>query len=159
MENVFTYIYENRVWSYKDEKDVITSGHGSSLEYNRDYISFIHKFISEKKISMPTDVERNIKTVVDLGCGECSILHQLYDNLDIEYFGYDCYKTIVDRAVKTYTENVADGSTNKFNFHHMDIYKDRKFIVPSDLVIIKDVLQHWACPRNIHIFKLFSELR
>ena len=51
MEQVFTNIYEQKLWgdnnnpSYKG-----SSGEGSDINYNKDdYVPFIKKFIAEKK--------------------------------------------------------------------------------------------------------------
>jgi len=60
-----------------------SSGDGSDIDYNKyNYVPMLKKFI----------ISNNIKTVVDLGCGDFRCGKLIYDNLDILYHGYDAYK-------------------------------------------------------------------
>jgi len=95
MEQVFTNIYEHRTWGNNDMLEYNgSSGGGSDISYNKDtYIPFLKKFI----------VDNNIKTIVDLGCGDFKCGKLLYDDLDISYTGYDAYKKIIDYHLKNYS--------------------------------------------------------
>jgi len=61
MEEIFTKVYETSFWDpgesnyYKG-----SSGLGSEISYNKEYIPFLKSFIKE----------RSIKSIVDLGCGD-----------------------------------------------------------------------------------------
>ena len=73
MKSIFTNIYEKNLWG--NNRNVMyngSSGLGSSLEYNKDhYIPFLQNFIKT----------HNIKTVVDLGCGDFVCGKMIYNNL------------------------------------------------------------------------------
>jgi len=129
MERIFTAIYEQKVWGDNAHQEYRgSSGGGSSIEYNRDaYIPFLQKFIKE----------RNIKTVVDLGCGDFRCGTQIYTPLDVQYHGYDVYQPMVASNSKMFLPP-------KYRFTTMDFYAQRATIETADLCILKDVLQHWS---------------
>ena len=129
MEKVFTNIYENRAWGGNISKEFSgTSGSGSTIEYNNQvYIPFLKKYITDN----------NIKTVVDLGCGDFRCGPLIYDSLDIVYNGYDAYNKIIEVHKKNYT-------SDKYNFTHLDFFNNCDRIASGDLCILKDVLQHWS---------------
>jgi hypothetical protein len=135
MEQIFTDIYENNVWG-----DNITtyyngnSGVGSSIDYNKNnYIPFVKEFI----------INNNIKTIVDLGCGDFRCGKLLYDDLDILYTGYDTYKKMIDYHLSQY-ELSSTELRPKFSFIHLDFCNNKENIINSDLCILKDVIQHWS---------------
>ncbi len=128
MEHTFTMIYENKTWG--DNKNTQyngSSGGGSDIEYNiNTYIPFLKKYIDDN----------NIKTVVDLGCGDFRCGSLIYNDLDVVYTGYDTYKKIIEHNSYTFDKE-------KYHFKHLDFFNNKEIIVGSDLCIIKDVLQHW----------------
>lgn len=98
MEEFFTQIYENNRWGTNNNKNYSgSSGRGSSLEY----IKLLQNLIKEYKIN----------NVVDLGCGDFRIGRTLYDDLNINYTGYDTYKKVI-----TYNKN--QYSSSKYTFEH-----------------------------------------
>lgn len=125
--DIFTSVYEDMVWGSNNHTDYIgSSGDGSYLEKNVEYISFVKTFIKDKEI----------KTVVDLGCGDWKCGLALYDELKIQYTGYDAYEKIINFNKKT-------NSSSKYTFIHMDFLNNPELINSADICIIKDVLQHW----------------
>jgi len=129
MDNIFTNIYETCEWgnnqssSYKG-----SSGGGSSVEYNiKTYVPFMKKFITEK----------NIRSVVDLGCGDFLTGPYIYNDLPVVYNGYDAYEKVVNYNKSKYP-------FPKYNFTHLDFYNNKETIVTGDMCILKDVLQHWS---------------
>jgi hypothetical protein len=130
MEYYFTYVYENNIWGNNNIAEYNgSSGSGSSIEKNKDtYIPFLKQFI----------IDNNIKTVIDLGCGDFLCGKLIYDDLDILYTGYDIYKKIVDY-------NITHNSSTKYSFIHLDFYNNKEDIIEGDLFILKDVIQHWSC--------------
>ena len=128
MEQVFTYIYENKIWGNNyNVKYNGSSGEGSSINYNKDsYVIFLRKFITDNEI----------KKVIDLGCGDFICGPYIYSDLDITYRGYDVYKNVIDFNSSQY-------SKSKFKFVHLDFYNEKEEIQGGDLCILKDVLQHW----------------
>lgn len=136
MEYIFTNIYENNRWGTNENSEYMgSSGGGSSIEYNQDtYVPFLKEFI----------VSHNIKSVVDLGCGDFRCGDLIYGDLDILYTGYDAYKKVIDSHSKTY-------NPEKYTFHRLDFCNHPHEMVSGDLCIIKDVIQHWSLP-NIYRF-------
>ena len=130
MEPFFTNIYENCCWG-NDSNNCYNgnSGGGSEIEFNKDeYIPFLRNFI----------INHNIKTVIDLGCGDFKCGKLIYDDLDIKYTGYDTYKKIVEH-------HTIINPPIKYNFVHLDIFNNKEKIINGDLCILKDILQHWTC--------------
>ena len=107
----------------------------------------------------------NIKSVVDLGCGDFLIGEEIYKDLKINYTGYDAYKELIDYHNKKYKpynskkENLYKITNNTgkkagiiilnptlkdmtFNFIHSDFTSNPEQLNRADLCIIKDVLQH-----------------
>jgi len=127
-KTIFSCIYENAVWGdnpitqYKGG-----SGGGSDIDYNlTTYVPFLRSFINNHKIT----------SVADLGCGDFLCGPYIYDNLDIEYNGYDTYDKIIEYNIKNNTIPTC-------SFHHNDIFNEWNNIKSADLCILKDVLQHW----------------
>ena len=67
MENFFTSVYEKKTWGDNNNNEYSgSSGGGSFIEFNKDtYVPFLKKYI----------VNNNIKSIVDLGCGDFTPLH------------------------------------------------------------------------------------
>lgn len=130
---VFTDIYERNVWGQNSSNNNSykgTSGDGSTISYNiNTYIPFIKKFLKKK----------DIKTVVDLGCGDWQSSHLIYNDINITYYGYDAYEKVCINNNKNFPQ---------YTFTHLDFVKDKNLLKNADLCIIKDVLQH-LCNKDI----------
>ena len=136
MEQVFTNVYEKKLWG---DNNIVeyngSSGEGSDINYNKiTYVPFLKKFINDN----------NIKTVVDLGCGDFKCGNLIYDDLDILYTGYDAYKKVVEY-------NSSQFSLPKYSFIHLDFCNNKETIIEGELCILKDVIQHWSL-KNIYNF-------
>lgn len=136
MEEIFTNIYENKLWGDNNNMGYKgSSGNGSEIIYNKDsYVPFLKQFISYN----------NIKNIVDLGCGDFLCGKLIYDDLNITYTGYDTYKKIIDYNSKQY-------SLPKYSFTHLDFCNNKESIISGELCILKDVIQHWSL-NNIYTF-------
>jgi hypothetical protein len=136
MEDVFTKIYETNAWGNNGNAEYSgSSGDGSRIDYNKDtYVPFLKKFITD----------HNIKTIVDLGCGDFQCGKLIYDDLDVSYTGYDAYKKIIEY-------NSAQCALPKYTFNHLDFCNNKESIRFGDLCILKDVIQHWSLA-NIYTF-------
>jgi hypothetical protein len=136
MENIFTEIYEKKIWGDNNSLEYNgTSGGGSEIDYNKfSYIPFLKNFI----------IYKNIKNIVDLGCGDFKCGKLIYDDLDINYTGYDTYKKIIEYHLKQHP-------LGKYSFIHLDFYNNKENIINGDMCILKDVLQHWSLD-NIYNF-------
>lgn len=107
------------------------SGGGSTPENTVEYRALLQKFLKDY----------NIKTVVDFGCGDWSF-SRLIDWSGIEYVGVDTVESVINRNIARY---------QKRNIHFVT------YMHPSsaDLLIVKDVLQHWS---NENIKDFFDDL-
>ena len=136
-KTIFTKIYEECEWG--DDKNPEyhgSSGDGSSLTVNElGYSQFVIDFIRRNEI----------KTIVDIGCGDFLCGSRIYDTLEnIQYFGFDAYEKLITHHKNHY-------AAPKYNFQHLDVFADREALPPADLYIMKDILQHW-CLEDIYTF-------
>lgn len=139
MKRIFTMVYERQMWGDNgDSRYKGSSGSGSSIENNKEYIPFLKKFIKDNEI----------ETVVDLGCGDFRCGGLIYNDLNVKYTGYDAYKKVVDNNSQNFAKP-------KFEFIHLDFCKKMKKLKKSDLCIIKDVIQHWSLD---HIYTFMDYL-
>ena len=99
------------------------SGPGSAVAYTEGYRGFLASFLREN----------GVRSVLDLGCGNWTST-RLVDWSGIDYLGVDFIHKIVARNRRVH------GKPN-IKFVQSDV---RTFNIPQvDLVISKDVLQHW----------------
>ena len=128
MVNIFTNIYEKKLWGDKNQNCPGLNISGSNLNYNNEYILFVKEFIQNN----------NINVVVDLGCGDFEIGHELFKDLNVIYNGFDVYNKIID-----YHNSVTKNLSYFWSFDNLDCYNEKEKIQFGDLCIIKDVFQHW----------------
>ena len=114
----FSNIYAGGGWG------PIQSGGGSSPENTVEYREFLSNFIAENKI----------KTVYDFGCGDWSF-SKLIDWSNVKYTGIEIVESVVSSLKKYENENI------RFVFL-TDV--ERFYKCKGDLLIVKDVLQHWT---------------
>jgi SAM-dependent methyltransferase len=129
VQKIFSQIYEKNLW-----------GNGSgwgSLEINtRSYREFLQKFL----------FENSIKSVVDLGCGDWQIAKLM--NWDgISYLGIDVVESVINENKKSF-------SNTNIEFQCLDVIQEKQ-LPKADLIIIKDVIQHWP---NEEILKFLPKL-
>ena len=117
MKERFEKIYADNEWGRG-------SGEGSAPVNNREYASFLEAFLRE----------RSIASVVDLGCGDWQFSKYI-DWGPAKYDGYDIVSSVVSTNKERY-------STGSISFHsYSGSFLD---LPPADLLIAKDVLQHWS---------------
>ena len=135
---VFTYMYEEHLWGDNGEKEYNgTSGDGSDVKYNIDtYIPNIKDFIKKN----------NIHKIIDLGCGDFRCGPYIYNDISVNYIGYDTYLKVINKNIIEY---------DKYRFKHLDFFANKEEIESGDLCIIKDVLQHW---KLLDIYKFLDYL-
>jgi hypothetical protein len=123
-KKIFQEIYENNKWHGGG------SGYGSEINYNIPLMVFMSYWIGKN----------NIKSLVDLGCGDLQWMPSLYRYLqiylpDIGYVGVD----VVESLILNHQINHPNST-----FIVQDLMEiDWEVIPNSDLYFIKDVLQHW----------------
>lgn len=115
---VFNIIYKYNLWLFG-------SGSGSLAINNKPYIKFLNNFISKN----------NINNILDIGCGDWQLFENINLNNNINYLGIDIVENIIKNNKKKYeNQNINFKLMDYNNFNHNN-YK-------TDLIIIKDVLQH-----------------
>ena len=121
-QHILDLTYDGPLYQWGDHSR--GSGPGSEPSYTEGYRAFLATFLREN----------DVRSVLDLGCGNwCST--RLIDWTGIDYLGVDFIHKIVARNRRLY------GAAN-IKFAQGDV---RSFEIPSvDLVISKDVLQHWT---------------
>lgn len=118
---VFTYIYDSAEWG-RDAYGKGSSGDGSNPEYAQEYIEFLQNFLRH----------HNIKTVVDLGCGDWQI-GRVIDWSGVHYLGIDVVSSVIRKNVRRF-------SSSNVSFIKADgIDYD---LPQADLLLCKEVLQH-----------------
>jgi SAM-dependent methyltransferase len=117
MKERFEQIYATNEWRYG-------SGEGSFPVNNVGYIDMLQRFIRE----------RRIESVVDLGCGDWQFSKDI-DWGAARYHGYDLVGSVVTRNIERF-------ATDSIQF---TLYSGEFAELPgADLLIAKDVLQHWS---------------
>jgi SAM-dependent methyltransferase len=113
-KEIFDNIYKQSIWGYK-------SGPGSAPNYAMTWITQVNKFLDKE----------DIKTVLDIGCGDWRVGQKLkLENK--QYTGIDISSVIID--------DIKHNATNNIKFINVDI---EEYDIPqTDLILIKDVLQH-----------------
>jgi len=132
-DRIFTEIYENGVWNNKDES-IPLSGPGSTRESSKNIARLLEEFV----------YNNDIKSVVDLGCGDLTYMRhtKFFNDNEIQYTGID----IVDSVLDMHSKNFKNKS-----FYKKDITKDPLPI--AELVIIKDVIFHLHIDSVIRLFE------
>jgi SAM-dependent methyltransferase len=115
-QSVFSKIYATNYWDFG-------SGPGSLEVHTRGYREFLQKFLSEYKIS----------SVVDVGCGDWQIARHINWE-EIHYTGIDVVQDIITRNKELY-------GNERTEFICADVFSCD--LPVADLLIVKDVLQHW----------------
>lgn len=127
MEESFTKIYDKKIWGGG-------SGTGSKMSRNNQkYIDVLQSVLDGYEI----------KTVCDVGCGDWEFTQHI-DFGDRKYLGIDCVKSVIE--------------ANKIKFKRKNVKFEHRVIGDSyipegyDIVIIKDVIQHWTDEDIINYF-------
>ena len=117
MKERFEQIYATNEW-------VKGSGEGSFPINNRGYIAFLEGFLREHAI----------ESVVDLGCGDWQFSKDI-DWGHSHYHGFDIVASVIVGNRKRYSSETVRFSAYSGDFNELP---------GGDLLIAKDVLQHWS---------------
>jgi SAM-dependent methyltransferase len=128
---IFDHVYAKQKW-------LKGSGPGSYAETTEKYRAFLQDFIAT----------RGVKSVVDVGCGDWQF-SQLIDWSSVDYLGIDVSSIALGHA-----QNFA---TDRIRFTQGDA---RTMVLPrADLLIMKDVLQHWTNAEIAALIPKFAQFR
>tara|TARA_B100001121_G_scaffold299618_1_gene308544 strand:+ start:117 stop:839 length:723 start_codon:yes stop_codon:yes gene_type:complete len=143
-KNTFKYIYLSNHWQnyFKSDSQDSKSGPGSNLKYTSEMSKELQKFF----------IEKNIKTILDIGCGDFIWMNLLLNEYHIydKYLGLD----IVDELIKN---NKKKYSNNKISFKTFDLVKDE---VPNgfDIILVRHVFIHLKNEQIINFLDLLKNL-
>lgn len=112
----FDRIYAKDLWNGG-------SGTGSTEETTRQYRAYLQQFLAANRI----------KSVIDVGCGDWQF-SQYIDWSGVDYLGIDVSSVVLANTKKFTRPGVA--------FQEMDV--TRNPLPSADLLVAKDVLQHWG---------------
>jgi SAM-dependent methyltransferase len=120
---IFNLTYKRKWWGEGNSASPYYSGSGTYTENVIQYKNKLVEFIKHSKVS----------SVVEIGCGDFSIMKDVLQHVDVTYTGIDVSSLVVEYNTKHY-------KTEKISF----VYADASTIaVPQgDLLIIRQVLQH-----------------
>jgi SAM-dependent methyltransferase len=122
VEGAFTNTYRNKLWG-RIEGDEFFSGPGSVDKFAAPYVEWLTKFITE----------RNIKTVVDLGCGDFRIGKLICAAISVNYVGVDIVSELI-------AHNQLRFGSERVSFKYANIIEEE--LPNGDLCLIRQVLQH-----------------
>ena len=98
---------------------------GSTKTLSMPYINYINNFIDQN----------NIKTILDIGCGDGLMLSNIGLKDDVKITGIDVSKIAINQAKHKFKDK------SNYNFFNIDAM-NYKHYENYDLVLIKDVFQH-----------------
>ena len=130
---IFSEIYARGTWGGSDVE--LNSGSGSDDTVSGPFIAILRDLI----------VEKSVRSVVDLGCGDYRVGRQLRD-LDITYTGIDVVPSLI-------AHNTAAYASSEVRFLCLDATRDP--LPPGDLCIVRQVLQHLS---NAQIERVLAQL-
>ena len=115
----FTKVYADNIWG--------GSGGGSLPDFTKTYRQFLEDWM----------FSHSIESVVDFGCGDWMFSY-LIDWSNVSYLGVDCVKSVIE-------ENLRKHSRWGIAFMHCPSTEEFFDEIPgADLLIVKDVFQHWS---------------
>ncbi len=135
-EEIFTDIYMTGKWGKGKDETPFFSGVGSVEEAYRSYIDFMQEFLRKNEI----------KSVVDLGCGDFQVGRHLAQ-LGIDYTGCDIVRPLVEYNQKTF-------GNARIRFLQRNMITDE--LPDGELCIIRQVFQHLS---NESILKVLPKLK
>jgi len=118
----FIRTYRNKLWGGIDG-DSFFSGRGSLDKFATPYVEWLVRFISE----------HDIRTVVDLGCGDFRIGEKICSSSSVNYIGVDIVPELI-------AFNQSQFGNDRVSFRCANIIEDE--LPNGELCLIRQVLQH-----------------
>ena len=131
MQESFSEIYKYDVWDGG-------SGRGSTLGNTTQYRQVLEEFLHSHAI----------QSVVDLGCGDWQFSKAI-DWGDVDYVGLDVVPEVVEQNRRRFGP--------RFRFEHIDA--SRSALPKGDLLLIKEVLQHWPTSEILEFIPRMHQYR
>lgn len=133
IDKIFLEIWKNNTWTGTESM----SGPGSSLYQTRELRKILPKILKDLEI----------KTFLDIPCGDFSWMKHVSMNFLKEHVGADIVPQIIEKNTKLY-------STKKRRFRVLDLTSDK--LGKFDLIFIRDGLVHLSYE---DIFRSINNLR
>ncbi|MEO5592685.1 MAG: class I SAM-dependent methyltransferase [Chitinophagaceae bacterium] len=133
-EEIFSDVYNQNTWG--GNKGTFYSGAGTANPNTIIYLDHLTSFIKEN----------NIQKILEIGCGDFSIMKQLTSQVKIDYTGGDVVEALI-------RHNQSVFQNEHTRFIHLNAITDD--LPGADLVIIRQVLQHLSNPQ---IMKILNKL-
>jgi hypothetical protein len=137
VEQTFETVYKRNLWGGADGE--FYSGQGSDPEVTASYCRFVRRFIQE----------RNIKSVVDLGCGDFRVGQNLVVPGTV-YTGIDIVPDLIER-------NTREFAAPNVSFRVINAIHETP--PPADLCLIRQVLQHLSNEQILAVLRNCSGFR
>jgi SAM-dependent methyltransferase len=132
--DAFRKIYLTRVWGGAEK--TFCSGSGSRGNISQQYCDFLIEFIRDHEV----------KSVVDLGCGDFAVGSQIVESTGVLYMGFDVVPELIEHLKKTVHDP-------RVQFCCADIMNCS--LPAADLYLVRQVLQHLS---NEEIAKVIANL-
>jgi len=121
---VFSQIYKRGLWG-ANRASKYCSGAGSVPENATDWM---HQVVQHVK-------QHGCASVADVGCGDLTIALEIMQHTpDIEYVGYEVFEDLVTQHHEQHPH---------LDIRHVDACDTPELIQSADVLLVKDVLQHW----------------
>jgi SAM-dependent methyltransferase len=134
LAETFQRIYRSKAWGSGPE--AFYSGPGSGGPVSQQYCDAVVAFIRD----------RQVRSVVDLGCGDYNVGRRIVEATGVRYTGIDVVPELIDH----HQSNVHDSGVS---FQCADITRDP--LPSADLCLIRQVLQHLS---NTEIGKVLANV-
>ncbi|AEQ32808.1 class I SAM-dependent methyltransferase [Megavirus chiliensis] len=128
---IFTNIYNVGTWGNG-------SGPGSNPIYNKEYIEVLKRLFDDLEI----------KSIVDIGCGDWQF-SRFIDFGNINYLGLDIVPHLIEYNNKFF------GKKNII-FKYLDAINNADLVENTDMIILKDVVQHWPTKIIIKVLNILK---
>jgi SAM-dependent methyltransferase len=134
MTQTFRNIYRTKAWG--DNGEPFCSGAGSRGPASEQYCALVIKFIRDHQV----------RSVVDLGCGDFAVGKQIVEASGVRYTGIDVVPELIEHHKRTVHDS-------RVSFKCADITNDA--LPCADLCLVRQVLQHLS---NKEIVKVLGNL-
>ena len=134
LKKLFSRIYHENMWG--GVKGEFNSGPGSDDFVGMAYANLIKAYVQQ----------HNIKSVVDIGCGDFRIARQFITD-EIDYTGIDVVPSLIENNQRLF---------GKSNIRFLNIDATQEAIPDAELCTIRQVLQHLS---NDHIRSILTKCK
>jgi Methyltransferase domain len=137
-EDIFSDVYKKNTWG--GDPGTFYSGSGTDHPNVVLYIEHLVEFIQS----------RNIHSIVEIGCGDFTIMQEVLERVHVHYTGADIVPDLIRHHQETY-------GNEKRKFIQLNAAKDD--LPVADMIIIRQVLQHLSNDDIQKILPKFSKYK